>query len=334
MSNTSNFLGFGTVLLALTTLVGCADKEVGTKQRPFSMYFIPSVDAEDIASESAIMEKFLEKRISQELYGKDTGFYVKTSVPTSYVSVVEAFGTNKADFAAFTTFAYILAKDVKKYPVEALFTIARGPNAEEHTYKSQFITRADSGIKNLKDLAGKKFAYTDPASTSGYILPSKMLEDKGIKLGGSVFAQKHDNVVTMVYQGQVDAGATYYSPPEVLQKDGKQVSEIRDARYRVQTQFPDVEEKVKIIGFSEEVPNEPWVVRTNLYKDEAKNKQVKEALKTAILEFIQTKDGKNALWTVSTATGLFPTTSDTYSRVRQLILESGADVQAILEKGK
>ena len=51
---------------------------------------------------------------------------------------------------------------------------------------------------------------------------------------------KHDNVVTMVYQKQVDAGATYYSPPD-------KTGEFLDARARYKNQYPDIFEKVKII---------------------------------------------------------------------------------------
>src|SRR5690606_17745430 len=135
----------------------------------------------------------------------------KAAVPTSYIAVVEAFGTKKADFAAFNTFSYILAKDIKKYDVQAFINVVRG-EGETH-YKGQIVARRDSGIKTIQDLNGKKFAFTDPASTSGYILPQKLFNDAGITLGGTVFAQKHDNVITMVYQKQVDAGATYYSEP-------------------------------------------------------------------------------------------------------------------------
>ena len=67
------------------------------------------------------------------------------------------------------------SKDIKKYDVEAIFTVVRNNN--EMTYKSQIITRKDSGINSLKDLNGKSFAFTDPASTSGYILPSKLLQN-------------------------------------------------------------------------------------------------------------------------------------------------------------
>lgn len=33
-------------------LSACADPDVGTKKRPFTMFFVPSVDAEGIAAKS------------------------------------------------------------------------------------------------------------------------------------------------------------------------------------------------------------------------------------------------------------------------------------------
>src|SRR5690606_18717274 len=132
---------------------------------------------------STIMEKYLQRYISQGLYGEDTGFYIKSAVPASYISVVEAFGTKKADFAAFTTAAYVLARDIKGYNVEPVFTIARGAQGEESTYKAQIIARADSGIKTLADLKGKKFAFVDPASLSGFILPSQLLNKEKVDIG-------------------------------------------------------------------------------------------------------------------------------------------------------
>ena len=131
-------------------LTSCSESKVGTKNRPFAMYFIPSVDAQKLTNVSAEMAKFVSKYVSQKIYNKDEGFYVKSSVPTSYIAVVEAFGTKKADFATFSTFAYILTRDIKKYPIEALVLTKRANG--EKTYKGQIIARADSGIKSLADL--------------------------------------------------------------------------------------------------------------------------------------------------------------------------------------
>lgn len=255
---------FGLIL----SVVACTKNraEVGSESNPVKLFFVPSVDIKVIEDSSKKLKEFLEK---------ETGYKFEISIPQSYIAVVEAFGTDRADVAALNTYGYYLART--KYKAEARLTILRhGSN----TYQSQFIVKAGSSIKSLADFKGKKVAFVDPASASGYLLPLKMLRDKGVEPGEIVFAMKHDNVVSMVYNGQVEAGATFHSPSH----EGK----IEDARRLVKTQYPDVEEKVKILELSEPIPNDPIVFRANL-KEEMKSK-----IANAFIQFVKTPEGKAA----------------------------------------
>lgn len=218
--------------------------------------------------------------------------------------MVEAFGTDRADVASLNTFGYILANE--KYGTQARLKIIRYGSG---TYKSQIIARADSGIKKLEDINGKRFAYVDSASTSGYLLPAKYLKDKNIKPSTTVFAKKHDNVVTMVYQGQVDAGATFYTPEE----NGK----LQDARRLVLTQFPDVAEKVKIIELTTDIPNDPFVFRKDL-SDEMKSK-----ISEALVQFVKTDAGRKAFHDLYGITDLETTQDSEYDSVRQILKDLG-----------
>lgn len=311
-------------------LTGCTEPPVGSKDRPFTMYFVPSVDAETIAVSADRITQYVAEKVSEELYNGEKPFYIKSAIPTSYIAVVEAFGTNKADFAALNTFSYILAKDVKKYPVEAVLSVVRGKN--ERFYKGQIITHVDSGINAIEDLEGRKFGFTDPASTAGFIMPSKLFQDKGISLGETVFGQKHDIVVTMVYQRQVDAGATYYSPPKTVVEDGVEKRVIRDARAKVKTQFPDVEEKVKIIGFTEDIPNDPWIMRQNIYADSAKQEALEKAVTSALLDFASTPEGRDALDELYSITGLVKASDSTYDSLRKALGDTDIDLESLLRK--
>lgn len=276
------------LVISLLLSVGCKSEksEIGSKDNPLKMYFVPTEDTDGMLLSAEQIAVYLMKHISQDLYGKNEGFYIKAAVPNSYIAVVEAFGTARADFAAINTYSFYILKRKKKYDAEAIVRILRGK--AEKTYKAQIIARTDSKINSLNDLNGKKFAYTDPASTAGYIVPSIFLKEKGIKLGETVFAQRHDNVVSMVYQGQVDAGATYHS---VDNPDGTP----NDARTRVITQFPDVLEKVKIVSFTGEIPNAPWILRTSIYKDKKKYETLKKSLSEGMLAYAQDKEGSVAL---------------------------------------
>lgn len=268
--------------------------ELGTRTNPIRIYFTPSVDAEKITTNAKELIDFLEK---------ETGYYFTTGVPTSYVAVVEAFGTKKADVAVVNTFSYLLANE--KYGAEARLRVVRA--GAETTYKGQIIARTDAGINSIQDIHGKPMAYVDPSSTSGYILPKALLDNNGIKPSETVFAMKHDNVVTMVYQRQVSAGATFYSPPD------EQTGEIRDARFRVLKQFPDVAEQVKIIAFTADIPNDPFIFRADL-PDIKKDKITK-----ALLKFVETPEGEEALFEIYSVRGLVPTKDEDYDVLREML---------------
>ena len=156
------------LFLATLLTVACTKKtaELGSEANPVKLHFVPSVDAKVIEDNSKAFKSYLEK---------NTPYKYEITIPQSYVAVVEAFGTKRADVAAFNTFGYILAHD--KYGAEARMTVLRHGLA---TYQSQFIVKADSPIKKLEDLAGKKIAFVEPASTSGYLLPLKTLKEKHI----------------------------------------------------------------------------------------------------------------------------------------------------------
>jgi phosphonate transport system substrate-binding protein len=138
------------------------------------------------------------------------------------------------------------------------------------------------------------------------MFPLKMMKEAGVDLSNEVFAMKHDNVITMIYQGQVDAGATYYSAPD---EEGN----IRDARQRVKTQFPDVEEKVKIIAITDKIPNDPFVFRKDL-PEEVTQKFIK-----AIKKFIKTDQGKEIFRNIYSVDGLIDATDADYVPLEKMI---------------
>jgi phosphonate transport system substrate-binding protein len=279
---------------------------LGTRSNPIKLYFTPSVDAKRITTNAKELTDFLEK---------ETGYYFTTAVPASFIAVVEAFGTKKADIASINTFSYLMAN--AKYGAEARLRIVRDNN--ETTYRGQFITRYDSGIDSLPDIDGRSFAYVDPSSTSGYILPKAMLDKRGIRPSETVFAMRHDNVVTMVYQGQVAAGATYYAPPDPL------THEILDARMRVEKQFPDIEQKVKIIGFTQSIPNDPWVFRKDMDED------MKEKIIDALLKYVKTPAGGKSLYDIYDIRGLIRTKDSDYDGLRKLLEEQNIKFENLMK---
>ena len=78
-------------------------------------------------------------------------------------------------------------------------------------YHSYFIVHKDSAIQKLEDLRGKDFAFSDPLSNSGMLIPEYILAKMG-QTPDSFFRQhiltySHDNSIRSVAEGDVDAAA-------------------------------------------------------------------------------------------------------------------------------
>lgn len=280
---------------------------LGTLKNPIKLYFTPSVDAEKITLSAKPLINFLEK---------ETGYYFTTAIPTSYIAVVEAFGTERADIAIINSFSYLLAHE--KYGANAVLRVVRTGN--QTYYRGQIIVRTDSGIEKIEDLNGKSIAYVDASSASGYILPNNLLKKYGVKPSRETFAMKHDNVVTMVYQRQVDAGATFYSPPHPV------TGEPLDARSRVKKQYPDVFENVKILALTDSLPNDPVVFRKGL-----PDLMVRK-ISRALLKFANSEEGKKVLPDIYSMEGLITTKDSDYDYMRKLVKEAGLNLEEMVRK--
>lgn len=256
-------LGFLLVLFQILGMPQPVLAEVlGTSKNPLRMMFVPSGDAQVIVKGGQEVAELLQK---------ETGLHFKTSVATSYAAVIEAMGAGKVDIGWLATFSYVLAKD--KYDVELLLIVQRFGSP---FYRGQIMVRADSEIHSLNDLKGKRFAFVDPASTSGHLYPKSLLLSKGFDpktfFGKSVFAGSHNAVVLSIYKGEVDGGAAY---------DG--------SRAAVAKSYPDVFEKIKVLAYTKEIPNDTVSVRKDLPED------MKVKLRNGLIKISRSPKGSKIL---------------------------------------
>lgn len=281
-----------------------ANRDLGSKKNPVKMYFVPSMEASSVVTSGEAIGRYLEK---------ETGFHFKVAVPTSYAAVIEAIGTYQADVAWLPTFAYILAKE--KYDAQVKFmTVRNGLNK----YCGQFVARTDSGIDSLSQIAGKVVAYTDAASTSGYIYPSAILQQKHIVPGKYTFAGGHPQAISAVYNKTADVGCTYWSPPDETGKP-------KDAREKLLETYPDVFQKIKIVALTDSIPNDTVTFRRKLPADlEAK-------IVAALVKFAADPAGQKILRDLYDIDGLTPATDKDYDIVRQTLKTLGKDPQEFLK---
>ncbi len=293
------------LLISLLFLNNCTEKgPLGSESNPIKMYFVPSVEAGKILNDA--------EKIADMLYDK-TGYYFNVAVPISYAAVIEAMGTDEADIAWLATFAYLLANN--KYDAQvALTTIRNGMKK----YRGEFVARADSKIDSLEDIEGKVIAYTDAASASGYVFPSALLANRGIKPAKYFFAGGHPQAVISVYKGNADVGCCFWSP--------KLNGEIRDARYTVEGTYPDVEEKVKIVGFTDWIPNDTVTFRKTFPR------KIRDEITQALMELAKTERGRKTFRDIYHIDGFYKSSDSTYDIVRETLNSLGEKAEKFLQE--
>ena len=124
----------------------------------------------------------------------------------TYDQINELFGQGEIDLAFICSGPYATSKD--KYGFELLAT----PQVKgSHFYHSYLIVNKDSPFHRLEDLRGRVFAFTDPESNTGKLVPTYWLALAGEKpetfFGKTIYTYSHDNSIMAVAKGLVDGAA-------------------------------------------------------------------------------------------------------------------------------
>jgi len=125
----------------------------------------------------------------------------------SNAAEIEAMRSGRLHVAGFNTGSNPIAVNCAGFVPFAIM----GNKDGQFGYEMEIIVPADSPIKIPVDLKGKKVAFTEPTSNSGYKAPSAILKsDFGLEAGRdftAVFSGKHDNSVIGIANKDYDAAA-------------------------------------------------------------------------------------------------------------------------------
>ena len=159
-------------VLTVASLTGCsasgqttsdaeaqATAENGYGLEEFVMVMIPGEDTEKSVQ--------LRDNMAQEM-SEAIGVPVTTYRATDYSAAVEAMRTGNAQLAYLGPFSYVTARE--RAGAECL--VVQGQVGTKGGYKSYIVVQADSDIQSLEDLQGKTFAFVDPESASGNVIPT------------------------------------------------------------------------------------------------------------------------------------------------------------------
>lgn len=138
--------------------------------------------------------------------GKAIGRTIEIRIGRDYEEHIQAVGTNRVDIGFMGPVLYV--KLVKAYGPRPLLARLEVNGKPELT--GAIVVRKDSPIHTLTDIKGHRFAFGDPDSTMGHIVPAAMMAQADVPLSGLSeykFLGAHKNVAIGVLAGDYDAGA-------------------------------------------------------------------------------------------------------------------------------
>ncbi|MFN8829981.1 MAG: phosphonate ABC transporter substrate-binding protein [Labrys sp. (in: a-proteobacteria)] len=231
-----------------------------------------------------------------EYLSKELGVKVTLRIANDYAAVIEGQKAGTIHIGNYGPSAFVRAYTVTDGGVLPFVT---NINADGSTgYYSVAYVKADSPVKELKDLAGKNLCLVDPNSTSGNNVPRFAMDKMGMDpekfFGKVVYAGSHENVITALAQGTCDVGFNWWNSEEdtnLMRMDRKGMAKAAD---------------FKIVFKSDLIPGSPDAFLKSLPEDlrAAIAKAYQDAPTKDKAAFDRLSDGK---WK-----GFAPVTVDTY----------------------
>jgi phosphonate transport system substrate-binding protein len=326
-----------TTAMQETTTTAMAEPTVGTADNPIEVLYVPSVSADEIVSGGELLAQALNDA---------TGLQFDVKVGSSYAATIEEMCASPDKSIGFIPAqGYVLASDLCGVNIRL-----KAQRFGYDVYWTEYIVPRDAGYTSIFDLSGKKWAYPDPASTSGYLIPSGQFAKSGIKVGDSFEAGGHTEAVRAVYNGEADFGTVYYSPPittdgEVAWDGTKENADIpeedvdscavnadgdiecngilpEDARANLASEAPDVIQKVAILTLSDEIPNDGMAFGPDFPSD------LEDQIVQAMQDFASNDpEGFAAAFAAYSWNGVSPTDDSEFDSIRALLNALGFSLE-------
>ena len=224
---------------------------------------IPTESSDNITERFDNLTKYLEKQLDMP---------VKVQVATDYAGVITAMQFKHIDLAYFGPKSYVEAAD--RANAEALVMEVSEDGSKG--YHGVIITKKGSDIKTMEDAKGKTWAFTDPNSTSGTLVPTvyfvkTMKIDPEKYFSKVIYSGSHEASILAIKGGKVDIAST--NDLDLARGNGKGWQTDKD---------------FQIVWTSELIPGSPMACRKDLPDT------LKTALKEAFLSY-QDQEGLKML---------------------------------------
>jgi phosphonate transport system substrate-binding protein len=161
---------------------------------------IPTESSSHITDRYDGLARYLERRL---------GIPVELKTSTDYNGVITAMQFGHIELAYFGPKSYVEAAQRAQAEAFCMEVLEDGTQG----YHGIIITRRESGLKTMADLKGKTWAFTDPNSTSGTLVPTvyfvkELHIDPQQYFAKVSFSGSHEASILSVKGGKVDAAST------------------------------------------------------------------------------------------------------------------------------
>ena len=220
------------------------------------------------------------------------GVPVEVSTASDYSGVITAMQHGHIDAAYLGPKSYVAASERAGAQAVAM-EISK---EKEPGYFGIIISRKGSGIESIADARGKTFAFTDPNSTSGYLVPNllfarDMSVDPDDYFSRVRFSGSHGASILSVRNGTIDVAATNsLDLARMIEKGQAAASDFN------------------VLWESELIPGSPMVIRRDLPRS------LKAAYLGALIMFNDDEAGLDQLQTG----GFIYATDEDYDVIRYL----------------
>ena len=291
------------ILLALFSfifvfsIVGCTTKtETKKEEKVIKMGFVPLKNSEKLVEDLKPISDYLSERL---------GVKVEAFTASNYIGVVEGLGSGSVDFGIIPPFSSLLAQ--KQSSAKPILT-SKGKTGKPG-YTAELYVRKDSGIKSLQDVKGKKVAFVDPSSSSGYIYPGAMLVEAGLNLDKDIsyqFSGGHDKSLQLLLNKDVDVIATFDGVEDRYAKD-----------------FPQAKTDIQKLASSDMIPGVMVTVSSKM------DKELQGKLEKALRDIEKDPKMKEMFTKMFSITGFTDVDQDAYKKVEATAKVMNVDLDKV-----
>ena len=232
------------LLLILMVVAGCERTEPVSPQKPEVELGGENTLLIGLIPEQNIFRQMERYQPLADYLSKRVGIKIRLTVLPRYGNIIDNFASTGMDGAFFGSFTYVLAHEKLGVEVLARPVSLNGTS----TYHGLIFVRKDSGIKSIRQMKGKRFAFVDKATTAGYLLPLAYFEEHRENyrtfLKESYFAGTHEDAILDVLNRKADIGAAKNTVYERLGASDDRINK----ELIILERSPDVPENALAVG--------------------------------------------------------------------------------------